>query len=102
MPKLSSPRVKVLAVVNAALLLTLSVVAFAPRAIAQDAMKIDRASGEYILVGGEINSGNSNAVYVIDSANREMIVLRLDAGRRALDGIGYRSLEDDITFQPQR
>ena len=96
-----SKRVRVLAGVNAALLLALAAVALAPKATAQDG-DINRAAGEYMLVGGEINSGNSNAVYVIDTANQEMVVLRWDAGRRNLEGIGFRSLNDDTALPSQR
>jgi len=90
---------------NAVLLGVLAFVEFGPLATAQPAdpaAGTPRSRGEYMLVGGEIQTGNSNAVYVIDSVNQEMIVLRWEDGRNVLSGIGYRDLNADLQARTRR
>ncbi|USN97904.1 MAG: hypothetical protein H6810_06830 [Phycisphaeraceae bacterium] len=89
-----------LVALNAALLAGLGLVEFGPVAWAQP--ETSRPRGEYTLVGGEIQTGNSNAVYIIDSVNQEMIVLRWEDGRNILTGIGYRDLDADSKSRTQR
>lgn len=93
--------IRVLVAVNAALVLALGAVMLAPNATAQQQTP-SRAAGQYMLVGGSVRSGNTNAVYVIDTANREMVALRWIDGRNILEGIGYRNLANDLQQQPQR
>lgn len=54
-----------------------------------------RPRGQYALVGGQTRTGDSNAVYVLDSTNHEMIVLRWNDSQRKMDGLGYRDLNSD-------
>ena len=54
------------------------------------------------MINGTIQGGNSDAIYVVDSANQEMIVLRWNDGRTTLEGIGYRNLNADASAQPGR
>ena len=61
-----------------------------------------RARGEYALVGGQIQGGNANAVYVIDGANQEMIALRWNESTKSLEGVGYRDLQADGQAVPGR
>ena len=94
-----------LLVANIVLVAVLAWVEFGPVAVAQstaDTAAAARPRGEYTLVGGEIQTGNSNAVYVIDSVNQEMVVLRWEDGRNTLNGIGYRDLDADVQGRPQR
>jgi hypothetical protein len=89
---------------NAFLLAVLAAVVVGPTALAQPGGRepAPRPAGEYTLVGGDIQTGNSNAVYVIDSVNREMVVLRWVDGRNLLEGIGYRDLGEDTRARPRR
>lgn len=96
-----SPTRRLLAL-NAALLALLVTVSVAPDADAQARAQPSRARGEYTMVGGKISGGNSNAVFVVDAANREMITLRWDSSRRQMLGIGYRDLTTDLIIDPQR
>lgn len=80
---------------NAVLILALGYVAFSPSAAAQQGR--DRARGDYTMVGGAIRGGTSNAVYVVDSVNQELIAVRWNHSRRQLEGIGYRNLATDAT-----
>lgn len=98
------PGVASLVIVNIMLVAGLAWVEFGPVAVAQDTARPfdSRPRGEYTLIGGEIQMGNSDAVYVIDSVNQEMVVLRWDDGRRVLDGIGYRDLDADVRGRFQR
>ncbi|MBX3322537.1 MAG: hypothetical protein KF757_06060 [Phycisphaeraceae bacterium] len=81
-----------LVVLNLALLAILGAVTLVPQATAQNA---NRGRGEYTMVAGDLDTGSSEGVYIIDSVNAEMIVLRWNNSRRVLEGIGFRSLQDD-------
>lgn len=85
---------------NAALLLLLGAVTLAPTAGAQRAA--NRAPGDYTMVAGRIQGGSSNAVYIVDSANQEMIAVRWNIGAKSLDGVGYRDLSADAQMSPGR
>lgn len=92
-----------LVALNAVLLGVLGLVELAPRASAQQGGEGPaRPRGAYTLVGGEIQTGDSNAVYVIDSVNQEMVVLRMESGRGNLSGVGYRDLNADLTGRTRR
>lgn len=91
-----------LVALNAALALALLLVEFAPLASAQLGPVPSRPRGDYTLIGGEIQTGNSNAIYVIDSVNQDMIVLRWEDGRNVLNGVGYRDLDADATAGGRR
>lgn len=86
--------------VNAALLLGLALVASSPSAVAD--RQPTRARGVYTMVNGAIQGGNSDAIYIVDSANQEMVVVRWNDGRSSLEGIGYRNLSGDAQAQPGR
>lgn len=91
-----------LVAVNAALAIALLLVEFAPLANAQPAQASSRPRGDYTLIGGEIQTGNSDAIYVIDSVNQDMIVLRWEDGRNVLEGVGYRDLDADSSVRGRR
>ncbi len=91
---------KSLVAVNVALVLGLGLATLVPTASAS--RQPGRARGAYTMVNGEISGGNSDAIYVVDSANQEMIVLRWNDGRNTLEGVGYRNLNSDATSQPGR
>lgn len=54
-----------------------------------------RARGDYTMVSGRINAGGNHVVYLVDSANQEMIALRWDTTKQVFIGIGYRNLATD-------
>ncbi len=61
-----------------------------------------RVGGQYTCVGGKTIGGYTNVIYVLDSANREMVGLRWNDGTKQLEGIGYRDLVEDITQENDR
>lgn len=91
---------RTLLALNLFLLAILSIVTFAPSATAQD--DPSRGRGEYTMVGGSLDHGNSDAVYIIDSANSEMIMLRWDHSRSQLQGVGFRDLNADSSAEIRR
>ena len=85
---------------NAVLLVVLGAVTLTPSADAQSST--NRPPGVYTVIGGELSSGNANGVYVLDSANRELILLRWDNSRNTVEGLGYRDLNSDVNAEPTR
>ena len=63
---------------------------------------LQRASGQYTCVGGQTLGGYTNVIYVLDSANRELVVLKWNDGTKQLEGIGYRDLVSDISKESDR
>jgi len=90
-----STRVRVLAAVNAGLALALATVWLGPAADAQGQPDVNRNRGTYLVIGGDTQGGNSDAIWVIDTANQEMVTLRWRGGQNQLEGIGYRDLKSD-------
>ena len=86
---------------NASLLVALGFVALAGPAGAQN-QPGTRVRGEYTMVAGEMQGGNSSAIYIIDSANQELIALRWDESRRTLMGLGFRDIDADSKLKPGR
>ncbi|MCL4222024.1 MAG: hypothetical protein KJZ65_11725 [Phycisphaerales bacterium] len=78
---------------NLLLLAVLGAVTLPPIAGAQN--ERGRTRGEYTMVAGNLDVGGSDAVFIVDSANAEMIVMRWDHGRGRLDGVGFRDLDLD-------
>ena len=90
---------RALIALNAALVLLLGVVVLQPQAEAQNANS--RKRGEYTLVSGDQNVGNSNAIFIVDAANQELVVLDWD-NQTGLVGLGYRDLNQDSQIRPGR
>ncbi len=61
-----------------------------------------RGRGEYTMIGGEVQGGNANAIYVLDGSNQEMIALRWNDSRNRLEGIGFRDLDKDTQEKAPR
>jgi len=61
-----------------------------------------RVGGQYTCVGGKTLGGYTNVIYVLDSANREMVALKWNDGTKQLEGVGYRDLVEDITKENDR
>ncbi len=86
---------------NVVLLAVLAMVTFAPTAPGQPGAPAiaGRARGDYTMVSGRMQGSTTNAVWVLDATNQELIVLGWDRGRKQLYGIGYRSLVNDGKLQ---
>ncbi len=88
---------------NVALLVGLGLVSLAPFAGAQGgAGQGSRALGEYSVVGGATIGGVSSVIYVLDTANRELIALSWNDSTKSLEGVGYRDLSQDSSSDPDR
>ena len=75
---------------NAALLLVLGAVTFAPNADAQN-----RVRGTYVMTAGGANGAISSVLYVVDTTNQEMIAVTYEPSQKQIIGIGYRDLVAD-------
>lgn len=96
-----------LVLLNVALLGTLAAVTLTPWAGAQAPMGQDRLGhtrvrGEYALVGGSTLGNLASTMYILDSANRELLVLRWNDSSKSLEGVGYRDLARDASSDPDR
>ncbi len=88
---------------NVVLLVGLGLVSFAPFAGAQGGVgQSSRALGEYLVVGGATIGGVSSTIYVLDTANRELIALGWNNSTKSLEGVGYRDLSQDSSSDPDR
>jgi hypothetical protein len=94
------PRHALLMGVNLSLLALLAIVTFAGPAHGQRAAV--RARGDYTMVAGPIQGGNTSAIWIVDAVNQEMVVLRWNDGTKSLDGLGYRDLASDARLRPGR
>lgn len=90
-----------LVALNLALLAILGAVTLTPQVGAQSERN-PRVRGEYTLVGGETLGESANTVFVLDSANRELVSLRWNDSIKALEGVGYRDLVRDVNSDPER
>ncbi|MFN0134127.1 MAG: hypothetical protein ACKVW3_16555 [Phycisphaerales bacterium] len=61
-----------------------------------------RGRGDYTLASGRIQGGNSNAIYVVDAGNQELVALRWNESTKGLEGIGYRDLRADAQAPQSR
>lgn len=94
MPERSAHARRGLIAVNAALLGALALITLGPGAGAQNQGQ-RRLMGEYTMVGGAAQGVTGNVVYILDSANMQLVALRWDQTRRSVAGIGYRDLRGD-------
>lgn len=61
-----------------------------------------RGPGRYTVVSGQFLGGLADAVYVIDSENRELAAIRYDPAARTVRVAGYRDLSRDAQQRPGR
>jgi hypothetical protein len=89
--------IRTLLVANAVVGAAIAGVAFTRHAKAQESVRPAdiRARGDYTMVSGKSNAGGPSVIYVVDSANQEIVALRWDQAGKAMSGIGYRSLQND-------
>ncbi len=57
-----------------------------------------RGRGEYTMVSGRYSGATTSAIYILDSANQELVVLGWDRSAARLNPIGHRSLADDAQY----
>lgn len=62
----------------------------------------NRARGQYTMVAGELRGGTSSGIYLTDSINEEILVLRWNESHNQLDGLDFRDLELDAARQGDR
>jgi len=86
---------------NGVLLGVLAFVSLSPDASGQPAGG-GRARGDYTMVAGAIRTGNASAIWLVDTANQEIAVLRFNDSRQQLEGIGFRDLNEDSQRSPGR
>ena len=78
------------------------VVASAAGLAVGQAVESRRVSGQYSCVGGKTIGGYTNMIYVLDSANRELVSLKWNDGTKQLEGHGYRDLVTDVSQENDR
>lgn len=54
-----------------------------------------RGRGNYTMVGGEYTGGSSNAIYIVDAQNQEMVAVFWSQSQKTLMPLGYRDLAED-------
>ena len=94
-----------LIVLNGVLVLALGFLALAPEAGAGEGQPTSpaRPRGDYTMVAGQLNFGNSSSVWIVDSSNQEIVALRWDEPKKNFEGIGYRNIaEDAANARPSR
>lgn len=81
-----------LILLNALLLGVLALVTLAPGVSAQQPR---RAKGQYALIDAKIQGSPEAAIFIVDSANQELLAVRWDRSRKALNSLGYRDMRRD-------
>ena len=86
---------RTLLALNAVLLAGLGFVSLAPQADAQG--DASRRRGSYAITSGELPTGTDAGVYVLDSVNQELLVVRWVSGTAnpTLEVLAYRDLVSD-------
>lgn len=54
-----------------------------------------RARGQYLVVSGTMTGPSSHAIYIMDTANMEMVALRWEQSKNDFVGLGYRNIGED-------
>jgi hypothetical protein len=94
-----SPARRRLIAANFVLFAILLVVMIIPRAGA-DSQPTGRARGNYTMVSGRIQGNTTHGVYILDSANQELVALTWERGQNRFNApVGYRNLIQDGKFQ---
>ncbi len=86
----TEPNIMALLALNGVLLGLLAVVTLGPTVAAQN-----RGRGDYMMVAGRANGADSSVVYIVDTANQELIAVTYSQSNKRVDGIGYRNLAAD-------
>ena len=87
---------KVLVATNAALLGGLALAtAGVQQPAAHAEVQPDRARGNYTMISAAAQGQPGDALYIVDNANQDMVVMRWNSSRNQLEGVGYVRFEDD-------
>jgi hypothetical protein len=54
-----------------------------------------RGRGNYTMIGGKYTGGSSNAIFIMDAQNQELIAMYWSQSQRTLLPLGYRDLAAD-------
>jgi len=92
---------KHLLALNGVLVAVLALVTFATGAEGRQTARA-RASGQYAIISVAFQGATDRAMFILDAANEELIGMRWDRSRRALEGIGYRDLKADAELATRR
>jgi hypothetical protein len=84
---------------NAMLILVLLVVTFAPAARAQQGQ---RQRGDYLMVSARALGFPEAAVWVVDTNNQQLMVLRYDRSAKQLRFLGFRNMANDAREAERR
>lgn len=97
-----SGRIGGAAMVNIGLIGAISTAVIVGATVAQSDGIERRMGGSYTCVGGATSGGHANVVYVLDTANRELVALQWNDTTKQLEGVGYRDLVADLTKETDR
>ncbi|CAN5870819.1 hypothetical protein BH11PLA1_BH11PLA1_15480 [soil metagenome] len=84
--------VPILLAVNCLLLIALGAAALGQGV---SPLAASRARGQYVVVPGKILGSPTNAIYILDTANEELVAVRWNKTGQRLDGIGFRDIIAD-------
>ena len=88
---------------NGGLLILLAALTLWPEpAIGDGAQPANRGRGAYTMVAGALRAGNASGVWITDSSNQEVVLVRYDHGRNTVEGMGYRSISADDRARTNR
>ena len=92
-----------LVLLNACLLLLVGMLAIGPTLLpsAFASQPAERRPGAYTMVSGELQGSTADALYIIDTENRELVALKWNRSQKQLEGIGFRRLGRDQQEQDQ-
>ena len=82
-----------LLILNAVLLTAVVTLALTSRAGAT--AQPERPRGAYTMVSGQIQGGNTDMMYIIDSVNQELVAVTWDISKGNLRVVGHRNLATD-------
>lgn len=80
---------------NVVLLVLLAGVTLSSTGVVGQSQPGARSRGDYTAVGGKIQGGNANAIFVLDAVNQELVALRWNETTKSLEGIDFRDLARD-------
>ncbi len=87
-------------VLNVVLLIALAAITLVPDNIRRNSQPA-RARGEYTMLAGRPNGQASDAIFIVDASNQEVVALKWDSAKK-LTILGYRNLETDAKQSPTR
>ena len=93
----AAPNPRALLAVNAALLVLLAAVTFAPTADAQS-----RVRGRYMMASGGVAGSVGEVVYIVDTVNQELIAVNYEYSTKRLKGVGHRNIAADLGDMSRR